>query len=280
MKKNNELLAKITCNPRDKKTISENLRQYGVCVIPHYISEESCDSTKSTCMEKISIEEDFNYEDGSYKRVNVKTDCLTPLADKRIYHIDCFSEEMLGFKRDKFIQEICESYYNNDSPHSVHVQIYERHNTPEIPVRGFHIDTFEASTFKAFLYLSDVGPKDGPTSFVLGTHKDKELRRLKQEVWGPARSEEYNKNYAPHPTNFLRSELGEQRLKNWVKILGKKGTLVLFDTWGVHCGTSSLLGGDRHVVVNYYRPGKDLPRSDFGFNSAKDFKKYHQQYIK
>ena len=124
------------------------------------------------------------------------------------------------------------------------------------------------------MYLSEVDEIDGPTSYILKTHKDKNLRRMKENVWGPQVSEAYNNNYKPHPTNFLKSELGDERLRNWVKIMGKKGTLVLFDTWGVHCGTNTLEGGDRHVVVNYYRPGKDLPRSDFGFDDKKDLNKF------
>ena len=48
--------------------------------------------------------------------------------------------------------------------------------------------------------------------------------------------------------------------------------MILFDTWGVHCGLSPAKKGDRHVIVNYYRPGENLPRSDFGFDPKADYK--------
>ena len=90
----------------------------------------------------------------------------------------------MEFKIDKHIQTICKDYYDK-GPYSVHVQVYERHQFHQIPVRSFHIDTFETSTFKAMLYLSDVTIEDGPNSYVIGTHNNAELRRKKQFEWGP-----------------------------------------------------------------------------------------------
>ena len=97
-------------------------------------------------------------------------------ANKRVYHTDCFSNDLMEFKIDKHMQTICKSYYDK-GPYSVHVQVYERHQFHQIPVRSFHIDTFETSTFKAMLYLSDVTIEDGPNSYVIGTHNNAELRR-------------------------------------------------------------------------------------------------------
>ena len=128
------------------------------------------------------------------------------------------------------------------------------------------------------LYLSDVTIEDGPNSYVIGTHNNAELRRKKQFEWGPKKSE--NLEYLePHPTNFIEEELGPL-LKNWVKFIAKKENFDTFDTWGVHCGLSPTKKGDRHVIVNYYRPGENLPRSDFGFDPKADYKKYFSKYEK
>ena len=59
-----------------------------------------------------------------------------------------------------------------------------------------------------------------------------------------------------------------------------RGTVVLFDTWGVHCGLSPDRDGDRHLVVNYYRKGANLPRSDFGFDNQADYQRYAVDYKK
>ena len=272
MKINNEdLINSVTINSiNDKQPILDCLRKNGVCLIPNYLSEEKCDLVKSECLKRSEVEHDMDFDDGSYRRFDVYKDSGAA-ANKRVYHTDCFSDDCMELKIDPRISNICKDYYNK-GPYSVHVQVYERHQYHEIPVRSFHIDTFETSTFKAMLYLSDVRVEDGPNSYVISTHNDAELRRKKEFEWGPKKSEniEYLK---PHPTNFLKEELGSM-INNWVKFIGGKGSLILFDTWGVHCGLSPYKDGDRHVLVNYYRPGANLPRSDFGFDPNADYKKY------
>ena len=44
MEKNNKLLLKkITCNTLDKNTILDILNEYGMCILPNYISNDICD---------------------------------------------------------------------------------------------------------------------------------------------------------------------------------------------------------------------------------------------
>lgn len=274
MTHNDQLLNKITTNTLDKDSILETLNIYGMCILPNYISNEVCDIVRARCIERAEIAEDTDFEDGSYRRFdgdNVSPDSRG--QDKRVYHVDCFNPEMEKFKKDHFIQSICEEYMDqNKSPYSVHVQIYDRNNIPNDLTRGPHLDSFETSTFKAFLYLDDVNLSDGPTSYILKTHKDSQLRKDKKQN-GPGPKYLNNpENTSTHPTNFSLEELGEERINNWVKVTGKKGDVILFDTWGVHCGTNIQKGGDRHVVANYYKPGKDLPRSNFGYDYKVDRK--------
>ena len=272
-KHNNQLKNLITCVSLDKKEIISKLNKYGMCILPNYISDEICDKAKQQCIERAEVPEDIDFEDGSYRRFDGPRIPESGRGqDKRVYHVDCFSSEMENFKKDKFIQSICEEYMNTNSPYSVHVQIYDRNNIPNDLTRGPHLDSFETNTFKSFLYLDNVDLKDGPTSYILKTHKDKQLRENKKKN-GPSPTYLGNpQNTKTHPTNFSLEELGKERINNWVKVTGKKGDVILFDTWGVHCGTNISSGGDRHVVVNYYKPGKDLPRSNFGYDYKIDKK--------
>jgi len=270
---NKQLKDKITCTVLDKKQILDKLNKYGMCILPKYLSDKVCDRAKLQCIERVEVPQDCDYEDGSYRRFDgPKVPEQGRGQDKRVYHVDCFSEDLQKFKTDKFIQSICEEYMNTGSPYSVHVQIYDRNNIPNDLTRGPHLDSFETNTFKAFLYLDDVELKDGPTSYILKTHKDKQLREGKKKNGPGPKYLNKSDNLATHPTNFSLEELGAERLNNWVKVTGKKGDIILFDTWGVHCGTNITPGGDRHVVVNYYKPGKDLPRSNFGYDYRVDGK--------
>jgi len=272
MDKNQQLLSKVTVtNSKSLISITNCLREYGICILPNYISDEICDSVRNSCMTRAEVGDDLDFEDGSYRRYDgPKT--TKPLQDKRVYHIDCFNEDMLKFKDDSFLKMICKRYYGDVNDYSVHVQMYDRQQFNNFPTRGLHIDSFQTSTFKAMLYLNDVEEKDGPTSYIIKTHKDYELRRLKKDVWGPGYEFEDTEHKEKHPTNFSKSELGEDRLNNYVKVIAKKGSLILFDTWGVHCGTEVKVDGDRHIVVNYYNEGKNLKRSNFGYDSVQDLK--------
>ena len=250
------------------------LRRNGICVIPGFFPASFVEPIREACEARINEPGDANYDDGSYKRVDAY-EGTAAAANERIYHADCFSEQAGLFRRHALLKGIGSDYYG--SPHSAHLCLYERHRPNDIPVRGFHLDTFELSTFKVMLYLNDVTERDGPTSYVVGTHNDADLRHQKEHVWGPAASPG-DPSGRKHPTNFTEDELGPRLLKH-VEVTGPPGTIVLFDTWGVHKGVSPA-GGERHVLVNYYRQGADLPRSDFGFSAQADHQRYHVDYKK
>lgn len=263
---------------RDGKNAAEVLaclREYGICVVPAFYSAEFIDPIRVACQERIAEPGDMNYPDGSYKRFDAYQGTAAA-ANERIYHADCFSDQAGQFRHDAMLKSVGSDYYG--SPHSVHLCLYERHRHHSVPVRGFHVDTFELSTYKVMLYLSDVEEKDGPTSYLIGTHTDADLRYQKEHVWGPAASPG-DPSGTKHPTNFTDEELGD-RLTRHVKVIGPRGTIVLFDTFGVHKGMTPRPDGERHVLVNYYRRGADLPRSDFGFNVQADHQRYAVDYKK
>lgn len=251
------------------------LREHGICVVPAFYPPAFVDPIRDSCKALMEQAGDVNYDDGSYKRVDAYRGTAAA-SNERIYHADCFSPEAGRFRHDAILGEVASSYYG--SPQSVHLCLYERHRHNEIPPGGFHIDTFELSTFKVMLYLNDVGENDGPTSYLVGTHKDADLRHQKESVWGGAVSPG-DPSGRRHPTTFSEEELGA-RLQRHVKVTGPRGTIVLFDTWGVHKGVPPTPSGERHILVNYFRKGADLPRSDFGFDVQADYKRYHLDYRK
>jgi hypothetical protein len=249
------------------------VREHGICVVPAFYPPDFIDPIREACAARMTELTDCNFDDGSYRRVDAYKGTAAA-SNERIYHADCFSPQAALFRHDEVLKQVGSDYYGE--PHSVHLCLYERHRPHDVPVRGFHVDTFELSTFKVMLYLNDVTEQDGPTSYLIGTHTDADLRHQKEHVWGPATSPG-DPSGQKHPTNFTDEELGP-RLEKHVKVIGPLGTIVLFDTWGVHKGITPRPGGERHVLVNYYRKGANLPRSDFGFNAQADHKRYHVDY--
>jgi hypothetical protein len=250
------------------------LKEHGICVVPAFFSPDFIDPIRDACKTRMAEEGDRNYDDGSYKRSEAYKGTAAA-SNERIYHADCFTEAG-QFRHHEVLKQVASDYYG--SPYSVHLCLYERHRPNEIPPGGFHVDTFELSTFKVMLYLNDVTENDGPTSYLVGTHKDADLRHQKEHVWGGAVSPG-DPSGRKHPTTFTDEELGP-RLEKHVTVIGPQGTIILFDTWGVHKGIPPRPGGERHILVNYYRKGADLPRSDFGFNAQADYQRYHVDYKK
>jgi hypothetical protein len=249
------------------------VQQHGICVVPAFYPRPIMEAIRNACVDRVDVPGDTNFADGSYRRADAyKGTAAAP--NERVYHVDCFSGGGRAFKEDPLLKAIASDYFGE--PHSVHVCIYERHRYNDIPVRGFHIDTFELPTFKVMLYLNDVTDAHGPTCYIPDTHRSEALRRRKEHEWGPAISQG-DPSGKPHPTNFTDAELGPL-LDQQVAVTGPAGTIVLFDTWGVHRGIAPQPGFERHVLVNYYRKGANLPRSDFGFDANADYKRYAVDY--
>ena len=268
-------LSGVVRDSRDKDTLLACVRESGICVVPEYAPMHEVREMRDACIARVDVPVDTNFEDGSYRRADAYWGTAAA-ANERVYHVDCFSEPAARVRHDPLLRQIASDYYG--APHSVHVLIYERHRHNDVPVRGFHVDTFELSTFKVMLYLNDVTLENGPTCYIPGTHVMNELRRKKEFEWGPAVSPG-DPSQKPHLTNFTDEELGEL-VDHQLPVVGPAGTLVLFDTWGVHRGLSPLPGRERHVLVNYYRKGANLPRSDFGLDAQADYQRYHVDYKK
>lgn len=267
------MLHTIVRRSASKDDLLACMREHGIGVVPGLYPREAMDAIRRACVERVDVPGDANFEDGSYRRADAYAGTAAA-PNERVYHVDCFSAEGEAFKQDELLKSIASDYFGE--PHSVHVCVYERHRYNEIPVRGFHVDTFEIPTFKVMLYLNDVAEPHGPTCYIPGTHVNADLRRMKEDVWGPAISAG-DPSGRPHPTNFTDAELGDL-LARQVAVTGAAGTIVLFDTWGVHRGIAPAPGFERHVLVNYYRKGANLPRSNFGFDAQADYKRYAVDY--
>ena len=104
---NQNLINKVTVNSIiNTYEITKTMKKYGVCLIPNYISDEKCNSIKIECAKRSEVKVDTNFEDGSYRRYDVYKN-TGAAANKRVYHTDCFSNELMEFKIDKHIQTIC-----------------------------------------------------------------------------------------------------------------------------------------------------------------------------
>jgi hypothetical protein len=113
----------------------------------------------------------------------------------------------------------------------------------------------DGTVLKLFVYLSDVTEETGPFVYAAGTH------------CSPLREVSYGKT-RPQTDDELRALLGGYD-RDFISAVGKKGTVVLTNTSGIHKGGHVLEGERRVLRISYYPSWID--RSDYGLKVPKDF---------
>jgi hypothetical protein len=116
-------------------------------------------------------------------------------------------------------------------------QVNMLRNDSVTSTRGLHIDNLKGS-YKAFLYLSDVGKADGPYAYVPGSQLRPDLLKREARLNGLKGLPETN-SYA-----FDGYEIA---------MPAKKGTVIISCQSGVHRGLPQCPGASRTVLVGNYR---------------------------
>lgn len=90
----------------------------------------------------------------------------------------------------------------------------------------WHFDREDNYILKAFLYLDDVDEGAGPFTYARGTHKKGKFRSIKPTF--------FNEGGVRRTTDEQMRDVFPE--DNWIKGIGKKGTLIFADTRGFHKG--------------------------------------------
>ncbi len=93
----------------------------------------------------------------------------------------------------------------------------------------FHFDMSRAKWLNFFVYLSDVGPENGPHCYVHQSHhfNNKKAKKL------------LKKGYVRIPDEDIQKAYGEDKM---VELTGPRGTIIAVDTIGFHRGKPPLSG--------------------------------------
>lgn len=114
---------------------------------------------------------------------------------------------------------------------------------------GWHRDNFTRQ-FKTMIYLSDVGPDDGPFQIVGQSHHFVQTVRdnyLLRQTYGDSRISDA----------AVMNMLAATDISRLHTLTGKAGTVLLFDSSTVHRG-SPIKRGERLALTNYFFPARDI----------------------
>lgn len=211
-------------NQRD--TILKRLETDGVMVFPEFFSEQFCDE----CISNINAEVKRNK--------NVWSDDLG--SDHRIFGFEHLSVPAMQFSIDSKINSFSKEYlgYNSKASFVLGAKLVYKPNNAGSG-GGWHRDNAIVRQFKAIVYLNDVGLKNGPFEYIIGSHKF--LFKLRQII----------RKSPFYETRFNNGSLIVKKNENSINsIVGKKGTLILVDTKGIHRGRP-IECGDRYALTKY-----------------------------
>ena len=152
----------------------------------------------------------------------------------------------------------------NDASDNFWQRIFPDTSDPLPATAYFHRDA-SGGDIKAIIYLSDVGPDNGPFSYALGSHKIR-LTRTDDHICeandsnGMASTDpQQRRDFAALPRRLRQkgafgNDLTEQDaaravlLKSVWPITAPSGSIVVFDTKGIHRG-GMVLQGERRVIT-------------------------------
>jgi hypothetical protein len=106
------------------------------------------------------------------------------------------------------------------------------------PQCDIHSDTFH-STSKAWFFLHDVGPADGPFSYVPGSHALTAQRLAWEREQSLAASNHAKRDHAEGSFRISRADLRALGLPDPLPVTVRANTLVVADTFGFHSRTPS-----------------------------------------
>lgn len=213
----------------DEPVLKEVINR-GYTVIPDFWSAEQCDRAVKRINDILSSEH-------SPEKYIIWRDELD--ADKRIFGANNIAPDLDLFSDPK-VQNWIHQLYNSDalSGFSMAGCIDFADNNLGSG-QGWHRDSCITYQFKAILYLTDVNEENGPFQYRPNSAAIDDILYLEEKA-----GIDIDTNRLEEFDEFLSQE-------DIHELTGKRGTLVLADTRGVHRG-KPIEQGSRYALTNYY----------------------------
>jgi hypothetical protein len=216
------------------------LEANGVYIVENFWSQEKCVCARAE-VDRI-ISQYPRFINGSAK------------ADQRVYGANNASELIATFANDAVLASVASAY--NHEPTRTAFTLAARMPASrgnQGSGEGWHRDGFFRQ-FKAILYLSDVGPSNGPFQMIRDSHRRQ--RVLSDMRAGHLKYMQYRLSN-PEIEQIIADEPARK-----ITYTARAGTLILADTSTLHRG-QPIKAGTRYALTNYYFPEAQIDPSLF-----------------
>jgi hypothetical protein len=212
-----------------QKEIVNKLKVYGYCKIDNYFALDKC--------HRICNEIDILI-DNNHPKIIVDEQ----QSDHRLNGINNISDEINSFTNDEFILDIARTLSNREELPRFTLGALLKYKKGNLGSgAGWHRDSL-GFQFKAMIYLSDVTEKTGAFQYYSKSHRKfyKFINYVK----------DLSKGFADL-VRYSDSKIKTLNAKELVTFIAPAGTLILFNSSGIHRG-SPINDGSRYALTNYY----------------------------
>jgi hypothetical protein len=252
----NDLVSRILRHPRQQFSragllsslnrdsginLLEELRQKGYVVFPGLLDEDTCEKLTNFALsipgQARGIDEGDVHQpsNGLYQRLNPKSVIFQYDASLIIENV--IIQDLLT---DNSILNLVQEYLGS-APIIDIVTLWWSTAYKAVPDKNaaqyWHFDMDRPKWLKVFFYLTEVGPENGPHSFIEGTHRN-----------GGIPFSLRSKGYTRLTDEEVECHFSAEQIKDFT---GSRGTVIIEDTRGLHKG-NHLTAGDRLILQFEY----------------------------
>ena len=206
--------------------IVNEVKKNGFYIYENYLSEKNCENILEYCLKSELYHRPLDHENwGDEKKYSI----FEPKNPKAVWYEMPYNNVLKNKIVSKIIFSkeillICEKYLKC-KPIFYHAGLTITSNFFSIPsdkaAQMYHFDLETPKFLKIFVYINDVTTENGPHFYVIGTHKDNGIDKSILSL-----------GYSRAP-----DEMVNNKYKEITKHVGKRGTLIVEDTIGLHKGT-------------------------------------------
>lgn len=213
---------------REEAGIIRKLKRDGYAIVEGFLTQKECDQLKTDVDEAILKHSKNTWHDEQK-------------SDHRVFGIERTSQAIKEFYSDKHLQKLGEAYLATtlDNYMTLGARLEATENNLGSG-GGWHRDSTYEHQFKSIAYLTDVNDDNGPFQFVKESHKTNSVLSTV--------------GIGKNNNRYTHDEIEKFVSSNNLEIetlTGKKGTVILVDTKGLHRG-QPINSGIRYALTNYY----------------------------
>lgn len=247
----------------DLKIINDNLKKNGYHVIKNFISEKEIDKIKAD----LSYQKFYGSNKTQYDYSDLQD--YDKLKGDNHYFDSRFYTEMssqplkkdsslLKILQNSFFRDVAGNYFGSRPFVNFFRVIVTKAKDEKFfsnsqitaAANKFHFDYSHLRSIRFFIYLTDVTDDSGPHTFIKSSHDDN-FKYPKDEI--NFYDFNYKKFYNGTREGILKDDWVNQNFSqsDQIKFIGKKGTLIIEDTTGLHKGSNCHNGSREVLLLNY-----------------------------